>query len=102
MLQVDAKWLEKSLYPGEVGTLSIETDKGSMCSVTSIDKASTFLGTSTQISTDSVVNRFYRSYYGFELNCIKPKNETSETTTTPACKYKYYWYEIYRIRHLKC
>ncbi|KAK9737466.1 Alpha-2-macroglobulin family [Popillia japonica] len=79
---VDAKWSEKSLYPGEVGTLSIETDKGSVCSVSSIDKASTFLGSSTQISKDSVVNRFYRYYYGYELNCIPPKNETSETTTT--------------------
>ncbi|KAI4467983.1 macroglobulin / complement [Holotrichia oblita] len=78
-IDVEAEWSEKSLYPGEVGTLDIETEKDSLCSVSSIDKASTFLGSSNRIDTNNVVGRFNRYFYNYALNCIKPKKEVNKT-----------------------
>ncbi|GJQ65981.1 hypothetical protein Trydic_g4074 [Trypoxylus dichotomus] len=91
---VKAKWAEESLYPGEVGNLNIKADRGSLCSVSSIDKASTFLGSSSRIDIDTVINGFFRYFYNpNQLNCIKPKNKTEgPPTTTPFPNYSFYGY----------
>ncbi|GJQ65978.1 hypothetical protein Trydic_g4072 [Trypoxylus dichotomus] len=84
--KVKAKWIEGSLYLGEIGILNIKADRGSLCSVSSKRyEASKFLGLGSQIDIDIIVNGFNRYFYNpRQLNCILLKNKTEDSgTTTP-------------------
>lgn len=84
--QVDAKWVEDSLQPGEVGTLQIKTGQGSLCSISFVDTASTFSRSSNRINFDRVLHRFPRYLYN-NLNCNQTKNETIKAAGTTPRKY---------------
>ncbi|GJQ65984.1 hypothetical protein Trydic_g4077 [Trypoxylus dichotomus] len=76
---VKAKWAEESLYPGEMGNLNIRADRGSLCSVSAVDKALTFLGSASQINIETVLNQYNPSRYDNGLYCIKSERDGSET-----------------------
>ncbi|GJQ65982.1 hypothetical protein Trydic_g4075 [Trypoxylus dichotomus] len=84
---VKAKWAEESLYPGETSNLNIKADRGSLCSVAAVDKASTFLGSTSQINIEAVLNRFHRNPPSTGLNCIQPERDSF---VRPRYYYSYY------------
>ncbi|KRT84546.1 hypothetical protein AMK59_737, partial [Oryctes borbonicus] len=94
---VKAKWAEESLYPGEVGNLNIRADRGSLCSISAVDKASTFLGSSSKINIENILNGFPRHFQNTELNCVKTEDNLLPSHPFPMRGYHTvsYYTELY-------
>jgi len=63
------------LYPGETSIFNIKTDPGSLCTLTSVDKSSTIIGSWKSLSVDQLLVDYIK-----EREPTKPRR--------PACVFR--------------
>ncbi|GJQ65969.1 hypothetical protein Trydic_g4064 [Trypoxylus dichotomus] len=70
---VKAKWSNSRIHPGETASLHLKTDGNSLCAVSSIDKAITFMGSHKAMSPSSILRSFVqmeRRMFSYKRNCL--------------------------------
>lgn len=58
--QVDASWKKSEIYPGEEGQLEVKAAPKSLCSISAVDKSSSFLGKSSKITKEQIFDSLKR------------------------------------------
>lgn len=78
---ISAYWEDTLLYPSELATLKIKSTPGSICAVSSVDKANSFLIDSKPLSVNSILQPFIQErasknsfVYKCASNTRKPSN----------------------------
>ncbi|XP_028141183.1 alpha-2-macroglobulin-like isoform X2 [Diabrotica virgifera virgifera] len=66
LMKITASWNQKQVVPGATAQLNIKTSSQSLCSISAIDKSSTFLDSNNQLSTLGLaLKSFYPEDRGF-------------------------------------